>query len=205
MTAGSGIFHQEMPKPSYDIDDKGNKILNTRNKGLQLWINLPHNMKLTDPVYRDIRADKIPIEDIDLGKVKIVSGSYNGIGGLVKVKSPVMPLYLHIEIEKGGTFKYNIDRSYTTLAFIISGSGYFDDIQPLISEGYLVIYGDGDEIRVRASEYSSLSFILLAGKPIREPIAWYGPIVMNRYDEIEEAFRELKNGTFIRNKNPLFE
>ncbi|AWR98241.1 pirin family protein [Acidianus sulfidivorans JP7] len=205
MTAGSGIFHQEMPKPLDEKEILHTRVLNTNNKGLQLWINLPANRKMTTPVYRGLKNNQIPREDIEGGYVKIIAGEYNGIPGPVKAGKDVDPTYLHVVLSPESQFYHKVKEGYTVLAYVIKGKAKFDQDTPEISEGNLVIFGDGNEIKVNTNKDSSVEFILLSGKPLKEPIAWYGPIVMNTQQQILEALSDLRKGTFVRNKTPIFE
>lgn len=204
MTAGSGIFHQEMPKPLDDKEVIHSSVLRTANEGLQLWINLPANKKMTTPVYRGLKRNQIPEEKIDGGKVKIIAGEFNGVIGPVKAGKDVDPTYLHVILSPESEFHYKVKPGYTVLAYIIEGSAKFDPSTPEIPEGNLVIFGEGDEVKI-TTRNKSVSFILLSGRPLREPIAWYGPIVMNTHEQILEALSDLRKGTFIRHKNPIFE
>ncbi|MCH1772149.1 MULTISPECIES: pirin family protein [Metallosphaera] len=199
MTAGSGIFHQEMPKPLGEEDVLHATVLNTMNKGLQLWINLPRNMKMTDPVYRDARRGDIPEVKIDGGRVKIITGEYDGVEGPVRVTSPVDPTYYEVKLEPEKEFKAKVKRGYTVLAFVVEGSAKMDDSVTL-SEGHLAIYDDGDEVQI--STRKGAHVIVLSGRPINEPIAWYGPIVMNTEEELTQALLDLRRGTFVK-KTPI--
>lgn len=204
MTAGSGIFHQEMPKPLDDKEILHTRVLNTANKGLQLWINIPANKKMTTPVYRGLTRNQIPEEDIDGGKIKVVAGEFNGTIGPVKAGKEVDPTYLHVILSPEKEFHYKVKEGYTVLAYVIEGSAKFDPNTPEISEGNLVIFEDGDEVKISTNK-NSVNFILLSGRPLKEPVAWYGPIVMNTQAQILEALSDLRKGTFVRNKNPIFE
>jgi redox-sensitive bicupin YhaK (pirin superfamily) len=206
MTAGSGIMHQEMPKG----DRQG------RMHGFQLWANLPSSLKMTKPRYQDIPAPEIPeiVED-DGTRVRVVCGDFFGRRGPVDGVA-ADPRYLDISVPAGRrrTLPVEIDRH--AFAYVFEGSGSFRDAsQPfgvltekegsdgetLVRERTgnrsLVLFDRGDEITVQAGE-EGIRFLLVSGKPIEEPVAWYGPIVMNTQAELAQATAELRNGTFIK-------
>jgi redox-sensitive bicupin YhaK (pirin superfamily) len=189
MTAGSGIIHQEMPKQNEN---------DPKLSGFQLWANLPSSHKMMEPRYRDIKMEDIP--EINIGeniKVKIICGRINGITGPVK-DIITDPEYLDIKVYQNSEFKHNIKRGHNAFAYIIEGEGYFDtNKEKLIGPETLVIYNDGDDIIIN-SVSKPLRFLLISGKPIREPVAWRGPIVMNTPEELRLAFEEYQNGTFIK-------
>jgi len=207
MTAGSGIIHQEMPKGQKD----------GLMWGFQLWANLPASHKMMDPRYREVKSSQIPEVALAKGvKVKIISGQVNGTKGPVR-DIVTDPEYLDITIPSKSTFQYPVKRGHTVLAYVIDGQGYFDegrdsyafeaeganyfDFQRecLIAPENLVIYGDGDEIII-STEDKGVRFLFVSGKPIQEPVAWYGPIVMNTQEELRIAFEEYQKGTFIKHK-----
>ena len=207
MTAGSGIIHQEMPKGQKD----------GLMWGFQLWANLPATHKMMDPRYREVKSSQIPEVALAKGvKAKIISGQVNGTKGPVR-DIVTDPEYLDITIPSKSTFQYPVKRGHTVLAYVIDGQGYFDegrdsyafeaeganyfDFQRecLIAPENLVIYGDGDEIII-STEDKGVRFLFVSGKPIQEPVAWYGPIVMNTQEELRIAFEEYQKGTFIKHK-----
>jgi redox-sensitive bicupin YhaK (pirin superfamily) len=207
MTAGSGIIHQEMPKG----DNAGAMY------GFQLWANLPASRKMMDPRYQEVKQSDIPEIVLDNGtKIKLVCGSYKNINGPVK-DIVVDPEYLDITVPAHSEFVHATKRGHTVFAYVIDGQGYlcrertpfsyeedgenYFDItrEPYISNGTLVLFDDGDEISVQ-TEDQAVRFLLISGKPIGEPIAWYGPVVMNTQKELEIAFREYQNNTFIKKK-----
>jgi hypothetical protein len=207
MTAGSGIIHQEMPKGQKD----------GLMWGFQLWANLPASHKMMDPRYREVKNSQIPEVALAKGvKVKIISGQVNGTKGPVR-DIVTDPEYLDVTIPSKSTFQYPVKRGHTVLAYVIDGQGYFDegrdsyafeaeganyfDFQRecLIAPENLVIYGDGDEIII-STEDKGVRFLFVSGKPIQEPVAWYGPIVMNTQEELRIAFEEYQKGTFIKHK-----
>jgi len=207
MTAGSGIIHQEMPKG----DGNG------RMYGFQLWANLPSRQKMMDPRYRDIANEQIP--EIKLSNdtsIKVISGEVSGIKGPVQ-DIVIDPEYIDVSIPANSEFRHPTKQSHTVFAYIIDGQGYFCseqnpftydvegtnyfDIQrdPFIGNGTIVLFDDGDEIRVFTEKYK-VRFLLISGTPIGEPVAWHGPIVMNTRDELRIAFEEYEQGTFIKYK-----
>ncbi|TFG70697.1 MAG: pirin family protein [Methanomassiliicoccus sp.] len=194
MTAGSGILHQEMPKPY-----AGNM------QGFQLWVNLPASKKMMEPRYRDIKAEQIPTYPASDGvDVKIIAGNLNGIRG--PVRDLVVDIeYLDVALEGDREFVHEIDPEYSCIAYVFEGDGIFSEGKPdRVSHGHVAFFGDGGDIRVKSGK-AGARFLLISGRPIREPIAWGGPIVMNRQSELDQAFDELRNGTFIksdRGSNP---
>ncbi|HEY3488908.1 MAG TPA: pirin family protein [Candidatus Deferrimicrobiaceae bacterium] len=207
MTAGSGIIHQEMPK--------GNA--QGRMGGFQLWANLPRAHKMMDPRYRGITKAEIPEAVLDGGvRVKVIAGKIDGVQGPVR-DIVTDPEYLDVSVPGGATFRHGVKRGHTVLAYVIEGEGYFDpgrdpydreaeganwsdmERKCRCGNGTLVLYDDGDEIVVTADQ-GPVRFLLVSGKPIREPVAWYGPIVMNTREELRVAFEEFSNGTFIKHK-----
>ena len=207
MTAGSGIIHQEMPKGQED------GLL----WGFQLWANLPASHKMMDPRYRDVKSHQIPEVTLDYGvKVKIICGEVKGVKGPVQ-DIVIDPEYLDITVPSNSHLRYPVKRGHTVFAYIIEGKGYFDpgrDVYAYEVEGRnyfdfkrecmmgsenLILFDDGDELTI-STEEKPVRFLLISGKPIGEPVAWYGPIVMNTQEELRIAFEEYENGTFIRQK-----
>jgi redox-sensitive bicupin YhaK (pirin superfamily) len=192
MTAGSGIIHQEMPK-------KGNH--DTLLWGFQLWANLPASHKMMNPRYRDIKSSQIPETSLNDNKVnvKIISGEINGIKGPVQ-DIITDPEYLDVRISPQSEFIRPIREGYNVIAYTIEGEGYFDeDKKELVKEETLVIYRNGDTVKISTAD-SGIRFLLISGKPLKEPVAWRGPIVMNTDEELRIAFQEYQNGTFIKHK-----
>ncbi len=188
MTAGSGIIHQEMPKAT------GDGCL----WGLQLWVNLPARNKMMPPRYRDILASDIPVFNHENEtQVKVICGRYRDLLG--PAQDIVMePGYLEIFVPPGQTFTHAVPQSHTVLAYVLEGRGYFSlDKRRSIAPGQLVFYDLGLQISIEAQE-NPLHFLLISGAPIREPVAWYGPIVMNTQEELRQAFEAYRNGTFIQ-------
>jgi quercetin 2,3-dioxygenase len=206
MTAGRGILHQEMPQG----DAKG------RMHGFQLWANLPASLKMTAPRYQDIPGAEIPeVVDDDGTRVRIICGEFWGKRGPVEGVA-ADPRYLDISVPPGRRKTFAVEASRQAFAYVFAGSGTFRDAsQPfgvltekegeggetLIRERTgnrsLVLFDSGDEITVQAGD-DGIRFLLVSGKPIEEPVAWYGPIVMNTQAELQQAVAELRNGTFIR-------
>ena len=192
MTAGSGIIHQEMPK-----SDKNDTLL----WGFQLWANLPSSHKMMNPRYRDIHNSQIP--EIALNdnkvKIKIISGEINGVKGPVQ-DIITDPEYLDITLSPQSEFIHPISVGYNVIAYIIEGDGYFDNEKnELLKKETLAIYRDGNRIKI-STEDNKMRFLLMSGKPLKEPVAWRGPIVMNTDEELRTAFNEYQNGTFIKHQ-----
>lgn len=207
MTAGSGIIHQEMPKG--DPDGKMH--------GFQLWANLPKSNKMMDPRYRDVKSDQIPKVIQENGtKISIICGKVGTAQGPVQ-DIVIDPEYLDITVPAGSEFVHPTKRGHTVLSYVIEGEGYFCkekepfsyemeganyfDMKrdPFLANGDLVLFGDGDQVMV-STEGDPVRFLLISGKPIGEPVAWYGPIVMNTKEELRIAFEEYNNGTFIKHR-----
>jgi hypothetical protein len=205
MTAGNGIIHQEMPK-----GDK-KRIMS----GFQLWANLPASNKMMDPRYRDVKNQQIPEVSLKGGiKVKIICGKLNGVEGPVR-DIVTDPEYLDVSVPAGATFTHPVKKGQNAFAYVIEGEGYFDTDRDsfdheVIGANYfdfkrscickdqtVVLYGDGDGVSV-TSEREGVRFLLISGRPIGEPVAWYGPIVMNTQEELRIAFEEYQSGTFIK-------
>jgi len=206
MTAGSGIMHQEMPK--------GNPT--GRMHGFQLWANLPARLKMTSPRYQDFAAGDIPVVTDDDGTVvRIIAGQFWGQTGPVD-GVPTEPQYLDISIPAGLRKTFKIDTYRRAFAYVFQGAGRFGNASPpqgvlvekelagqevnirdLSGHRTLVRFGSGDAVSVQAGP-DGLRFLLVSGAPIQEPVAWHGPIVMNTRAELQQALRDLRNGTFIK-------
>lgn len=186
MTAGSGIIHQEMPKGTQGI------------WGFQLWVNLPSSHKMMDPRYRGIVKDQIAEVHREHGvTISVISGEVDGIKGPVE-DLVVAIAYLDITMEPDRVLEYPVKRGYKSFAYVIEGDGYFDpENETLIGVENVVIFEDGDRVSIKAG-VSGLRYLLLSGEPIGEPVAWYGPIVMNTQEELANAFNEFREGTFIK-------
>jgi hypothetical protein len=187
MTAGSGIVHQEMPQG----DRKG------RMFGFQLWSNLPRKEKMMDPRYQEVKQAEIPVVKTgDGASVRVVAGEVEGVRGPVRdIVSD--PEYLDVSIPAGKTFTHATKADHTVFAYVFEGEGIFDPSAGASGDGTLVLYGSGSQIEVKTDQ-RPVRFLLVSGKPLKEPIAWYGPIVMNTQQEIRAAFREFEEGSFVK-------
>lgn len=194
MTAGRGIIHQEMPKG----DPAGAMY------GFQLWANLPASQKMMDPRYRDVKRQDIPEVTLENGaRIKVICGRVDGIAGPVR-DIVIDPEYLDVAVPAQARFTHATPPGYTALAYVIEGRGDFSGVDDLpvvanSANGTLIHWNDGDSIAV-ATGSEPVRFLLMSGRPIGEPIAWYGPIVMNTQQELEQAFAELNRGTFVKRR-----
>jgi redox-sensitive bicupin YhaK (pirin superfamily) len=207
MTAGSGILHQEMPKGD----------ANGRMHGFQLWANLPASLKMTDPRYQDIPSSAIPeVTEDDGTHVRIICGEFWGKKGPVEGVA-ADPNYLDISVAPGRRRRLKVETTRNAFAYVFTGSGTFRDAsapQAVLTESgvdqnadpeydaanhSLVLFDRGDEISVQAGP-EGIRFLLVSGKPLEEPVAWHGPIVMNTQEEIGQALADLHTGRFIRNR-----
>lgn len=187
MTAGSGIIHQEMP-----AGDSTGKM-----GGFQLWANLPADHKMMDPRYRDIQSDQIPVvTSKDGATIRIICGTVDGVSGPVQ-DILIHPEYLDVEIRAGGSFSHSIPSTDTVFAYVIDGNGIFGSEHTRAGQNSLVLFEAGDQVSVMAGE-EPVRFLLISGTPIQEPVAWYGPIVMNTSEELQQALNDYRNGTFTR-------
>lgn len=184
MTAGSGIIHQEMPKAS------------SRMLGAQLWLNLPAKFKMTKPAYGDIRKEDIPVLDESSAVVRVVAGNYKGIkGGFVG--SFIDASYLDVQVKAGQEWVYDTNGDENLFLYIFEGSGIFDkDSSVVVEEKTAVLFTRGDKLFVKA--VGDLRFVVLSGESLSESIAWGGPIVMNTKVELDQAFKDLEDNTFIK-------
>ncbi len=187
MTAGSGIIHQEMPKG----DDTGSMY------GFQLWANLPARQKMMEPRYRDISAADIPEVELENGtKIKIIAGTVSGVSGPAD-DIVIDPEYLDCRVPAATEFIHKTKKGYTTFLYVIAGEGSIADTS--VSDRTLVLFGDGEELAI-TSGANQVRFLLLSGRPLKESIAWRGPIVMNTEEELDQAFSEIRNETFIKHQ-----
>jgi redox-sensitive bicupin YhaK (pirin superfamily) len=187
MTAGSGIIHQEMPK-----GDSGGSM-----HGFQLWANLPAKDKMMAPRYRDISSAQIPEVALDGGvTAKIIAGTLGEAFGPVS-DVVIDPLYIDCTAPPNVQFRQQTNPDYTVFIYVIGGTGSIDEVA--VQNRNLVLFEPGDEIVV-SSGNAGLRFLMLSGKPLREPIAWRGPIVMNSQEQLDLAFREFHTGTFIKHQ-----
>ena len=187
MTAGSGIIHQEMPRSD-----------GPRMYGFQLWVNLPASQKMIPPRYQDIPASKVPVVKLENGvSVRVLAGTFNGVKGPVE-NIIADPEYFDVEMPGNAEFLVPVGATYTAFAYVFEGEASFDpDVKEPMKAGTGALFGKGTNIRAVTGN-SPARFILISGKPIAEPVAWRGPIVMNTNEELDQAFREFRNGTFIR-------
>jgi quercetin 2,3-dioxygenase len=208
MTAGSGIIHQEMPKG----DQAG------RMHGFQLWANLPSALKMTAPRYQEVKAPDVPvITDDDGTRVRIVCGNFWGTKGPVDGIA-ADPVYLDVSVPPGKRKSLPVVTTNHAFAYVFAGTGKFCNASgPLavptervgwletvpppaqVDNRSLVLFDSGDEVTVQAGE-DGIRFLLISGKPLQEPVAWYGPIVMNTQEQLRQAFEELERGTFLKSK-----
>jgi quercetin 2,3-dioxygenase len=186
MTAGRGIMHEEMPKP-YD----------GKMEGFQLWVNLPAQLKMTKPRYQEVTAPNIPkIVHADGVTIRVIAGVVEKVRGAV-TEIYADPTYLDVTLPAHSLFTHPIPHGHAVFAYVFAGEGKFEDAGKTISPPQLVIFGDGDSITAHAAA-SPFRFLLISGKPLHEPIARYGPFVMNTRAEIEQTLRDLQNGTFVQ-------
>ena len=212
MTAGSGIIHQEMPK--------GNN--SSEMYGFQLWANLPRTHKMMDPRYQEVKSDQFPTLTRENGtKIKVVAGEVDGVKGPV-TDIVITPQYLDVSLPADSRFDLPTTKGHKVLAYVIEGKGYFtrekdlfsyevvedpvrgkdngeskSEKNQIIDNESLILFDDGEAVEATTAD-EPVRFLLFSGKPIGEPIAWYGPIVMNHEGELRQAFEELDNGTFVK-------
>ena len=203
MTAGRGIMHQEMPQG----DAQG------RMHGFQLWANLPASLKMTEPRYQDIAAKDIPeITDDDGTRVRVIVGTFWGKSGPVEGVA-ADPRYIDVSVPPGQRKRLAVETSHHAFAYVFAGAGTFRDAsvptgvlteqaddsvrREMTGNRSLVLFDRGDEVVVQAGD-EGIRFLLVSGKPIEEPVAWYGPIVMNTQEQLRQAVSELRAGTFIK-------
>jgi redox-sensitive bicupin YhaK (pirin superfamily) len=205
MTAGSGIIHQEMPKG----DNVG------RMHGFQLWANLPASLKMTPPRYQEVKSGEIPeITDNDGTHVRLVCGKFWGKTGPVEGIA-ADPIYIDVFVPPGRRKTIPVETSRHAFAYVFAGSGKFSNasgplgvpteaadgikiVHPTEAENRsLVLFDRGDEVTVHAGD-EGIRFLLVSGKPLQEPVAWHGPIVMNTQEQLRQAFQELERGTFLK-------
>ncbi len=194
MNSGSGIIHQEMPQKT-----------DGTMSGFQLWVNVPSAEKMSVPAYRGLSAGEFPVVTNDAGdRIRVVAGRFGSVEGPVRGIS-VDPTYLDVSVVPGGTFELPTSRGYTVFAHAVDGEGSFDggDSAP-VTGGETALFGPEGRVRATAGD-RGLRFLLVSGRPLHEPVAWYGPIVMNRREELLQAMRELDRGDFIKHSRPIVE
>jgi len=193
MTSGSGIIHQEMPR----FRDPKDPFMG----GFQLWVNLPSSQKMMDPRYREVQRAVIPEVRVSDGvTAKVIAGEAGGVRGPVR-DIVVEPEYLDVRADPRASFVHDVPRGHTAFAYVLRGKGRFDADSGAVDSENLVIFEDGDRVEVVAGS-EPLRFLLISGKPIREPVAWWGPIVMTTRKELEAAISEYQEGTFIKVGTP---
>ena len=192
MTAGSGIIHQEMPKPVHG-----------RMGGFQLWVNLPRSHKMMRPRYQEIKSQQVPTVTPAPGvSVKVISGELDGVRGPVR-DIITTPSYFDVSIDEGVEFSFSIKKGDTVAAYVIGGTGIFGDISRVPVENRdMLLFGDGDVVNA-VSLNRPFRFLLFTGKPLGEPVAWGGPIVMNTQEEVRQAIFEYRTGTFIKENQAI--
>lgn len=204
MSAGSGIIHQEMPQ------DRPEGI-----RGFQLWVNLPKAQKMNKPRYQDVRANSIPVIETNGARVRVITGAHGGESGPVGEVAG-SPTYLDVSLEKGKVFEYPVNPTNTVLLYMLDGTALVGANRTPVPNGVMALTerGEstdqdildgtatvgGDTVRIEAPATTDARFLLIAGTPLDEPIAWHGPIVMNTQEELQEAMSDLNTGNFIREK-----
>lgn len=192
MTAGSGIIHQEMPKAS------------RRMLGAQLWLNLPAKDKMTEPSYGEIKSENIPVINEHGTNIHVIAGDYNGYKGAFEGKY-IKATYLDVELPANKEWNFINDAENTLFVYIFTGKAIFDpdksvnNPEDLVDEKKAILFSHGDKFWIKAAD-KDVRFILLSAKPLKEQIAWGGPIVMNTKEELNSAFKELDNNTFIKTR-----
>lgn len=189
MTAGSGIIHQEMPR-------ERPKML-----GVQLWVNLPAGQKMTVPKYRDFKRSDMPKIGHTDGSVRLIAGRFKGQKGPME-EITAQPTFLEVTVKAGGAFSFDTDPGNTVFIYILRGSVILPaDNERAVGKKRALLFGEGKTLRLKAGD-EELLFLLFAGKPLDEPIAWGGPIVMNTREELAQAFKEIEAETFIKEHHP---
>jgi hypothetical protein len=187
MTSGGGILHEEMPKPK-----------DGRMEGFQLWVNLPARLKMSRPRYQEIPAAAIPVVRRPDGvTVRVVAGEAEGVRGPV-TEIAAEPEYLDVTIPAGAEYVQAVPEGHAALAYVFEGDGVFGgEGGQVVPSPRMIVFGEGDRVRAKAAGKRAVRFMLLSGKPLGEPIARYGPFVMNTQAEIEQALEDLRRGTFV--------
>lgn len=186
MTAGSGIIHQEMPKQTGGCMG-----------GFQLWVNLPASRKMMKPRYQDVKSAQIPEVKVSKGvTARVICGEVAGVRGPVR-DIVAGPEYLDISVSPRSAFRHAVRRGQRAFAYVLDGKGAFDGESGAVERGNLVIFNDGDRVEV-STLGRPVRFLLVSGRPLGEPVAWGGPIVMNTRQELERAFEEYENGGFVK-------
>lgn len=190
MTAGSGLVHSEMPGLNM-IRDGG------RLHGFQLWINLPRSQKMIPPHYQELASSRIPVARNAAGnvEVKVISGEALGVRGPIQSENPIV--FMHFTIQPGGEHVQPIPAGYTAIAYLIGGEGIFDTKTGTVKARKVIVFANGGDsvlLSNPAGSGETLNLLLLAGKPLEEPVARYGPFVMNTREELQQAFEDYRSG-----------
>ena len=195
MNSGSGIVHQEMPK----------RLDPPNLAGFQLWVNLPAREKMSVPAYRGLGAAEIPRRSTDAGgELKVVAGSYGDVEGPVR-GIPVDPTYFDVRLVPGERFAWSPALGHTVFAHAVEGTGTFAGHDAgAVRSGETVLFGPGGGVESTAGP-DGFRFLLVSGRPLHEPVAWLGPIVMNTREQLVEAARELRSGAFVKHRQPIVE
>lgn len=190
MTSGRGILHEEMPQRG------PNGVI----YGFQLWVNLPARLKMSQPRYQEISGGTIPSLEKDGVTLRVVAGDYEGVGGPA-TEIAAQPVYMDVRVEAGREFEIEVPRGHTALAYVFEGLGFIHDGDTgngtPVPAVHMVKFTDGERIKVSAAEDQHVRFMLIAGAPFKEPIAPYGPFVMNTQEEIRQALVDLRSGNFV--------
>ena len=186
MTAGSGIIHQEMPQ-KYD----------GLMQGFQLWVNLPAKKKMIDPKYRGIESEQIPMVQKSGQKTKLIAGRIDGTEGPVRDLSIDIE-YFDVELAAGKTFEHATPGKLAVFAYVVNGS--IEAQGKEVKNGQCAVFGEGDSMKMFSKD--GARFLFVSGEPLKEPVAWRGPIVMNTEEELDKAFEELDEGTFVKSHKP---
>ncbi|MGP8073655.1 MAG: pirin family protein [Thermoplasmata archaeon] len=194
MNSGSGIIHQEMPQRT-----------EAPLSGFQLWVNLPAAEKMSTPAYRGLGAADLPTVRTDAGgEVRVIAGTHGSAEGPVK-GIPVDPTYLDLHLTPGEAFARPFHPGHTVFVHAIEGSGTSDGDDPdPVSAGETVLFGPGGPVRLHAGD-DGMRLLLVSGRPLHEPVAWYGPIVMNTQAQLMDAVRDLRSGSFVKDRRPIVE
>lgn len=210
MTAGSGIFHQEMPRPiNVDDPEEISRVVGNPKglKGFQLWINLPSGKKMTDPTYRGIVQKDTPVVENGEGStVKIIAGTYMKTDGPFQGGYGINPTYMDVKMDQESEFSYHPENGYNTIIYAVDGTASSGGSQKIqLKEGMAAVMSREDGRVSIETGSEKFRFLIISGKPLNEDIYWYGPIVMNTEEQIKEALSDLRNNTFVRQKNPIFQ
>jgi len=190
MTAGAGVIHSEMP--SAEFVRKGGRM-----HGFQLWVNLPKRDKMMKPRYQEFPSSQIPrvTSEDELATVKVIAGEAMGQKAIIETRTPIM--YLHYSIKPGGVITQAVPSDFNTFAYVVDGRGLFGAEREAGEDGQMVLFAhDGDEVRIEnpSDATATLEILLIGGIPLNEPVARYGPFVMNTKEEILQAIEDYQNG-----------